>query len=427
MTLTARILRWVAWLIAGAVAVGLLVHVVFSGPATTTYTAYFPRTTGLYSGDEVRILGVKVGTVSTISAGPKQVKVTFEVDSSQKLPAGVKAAIVTQSLVSGRFIQLAPAYTGGAVQAADQAIPLSRTAVPVEFDQLKVQLTRLATALAPTATDPAGAVGGVLTAADANLHGNAAQLNAMLQNLADAASTIAANRGDLFGTVRSLQGFVSALNASDASVRSFSAQLSHASNLLADDRSSLGTALSALQSAVTDVNTFLKENRSALRGGIGAATELSKTLAAKNYQIAELLHVAPTALDNFYNIIDPRYNSAVGTITLTNFNNLSELVCHLVLSQGGTVDTCMQVLTPVLSALHLNSLSLQLSQELNNLFGGTGGSGTATAPAPAAGTSPKPGGGSTSAAPVTGAGGSIVDDPTKAGGLLNLLLPGGGL
>ena len=98
-----------------------------------TYIAYFANTNGLYTGDEVRILGVAVGTVDRSSRSPTH-KVTFSVDSQYPVPADVRAAILSPSLVSARAIQLVPAYSGGPKLAAGASIPQERTAVPVEWD-----------------------------------------------------------------------------------------------------------------------------------------------------------------------------------------------------------------------------------------------------------------------------------------------------
>ena len=76
---------------------------------------------------------------------------------------------------------------------------ITKTATPVEFDQVRRQLTRLATSLAPTAHDHRGALGGAVRTADANLTGNAAQLNTMLHQLSLASDTLSSSRGDLFG------------------------------------------------------------------------------------------------------------------------------------------------------------------------------------------------------------------------------------
>ena len=78
-----------------------------------TFAAYFANANGLYTGDEVRILGVAVGTVDAIDPQPGRTKVTFSVDSQYPVPADVQAAILSPSLVSARAIQLVPAYSGG--------------------------------------------------------------------------------------------------------------------------------------------------------------------------------------------------------------------------------------------------------------------------------------------------------------------------
>ena len=100
--------------------------------ARSTYVAYFANTNGLYTGDDIRILGVTVGTVEKIEPQPRAAKVTFSVDSQYALPADVRAAILSPSLVSARAIQLVPAYTGGPRLAAGSTIALDRTVVPVE-------------------------------------------------------------------------------------------------------------------------------------------------------------------------------------------------------------------------------------------------------------------------------------------------------
>ena len=51
-------------LVAGTV---FLVRQAFFGP--TTITAYFPTATSIYPGDEVRVSGVKVGTIESIKPG----------------------------------------------------------------------------------------------------------------------------------------------------------------------------------------------------------------------------------------------------------------------------------------------------------------------------------------------------------------------
>ena len=83
------------------VLVTLGIKVFTGGDDGTELTAYFSRTTGLYVGDDVRVLGVRVGEVDSITPGPKHVTVTFTVDHGVDVPAKVKAAIVAPNLVTG--------------------------------------------------------------------------------------------------------------------------------------------------------------------------------------------------------------------------------------------------------------------------------------------------------------------------------------
>ena len=86
----------------------LLVRNVFFAP--TTITAYFPTATSIYPGDEVRVSGVKVGTIESITPEGTQTKMTMKVDHGVPIPADAKAVIVAQNLVAARYVQLTPAY-----------------------------------------------------------------------------------------------------------------------------------------------------------------------------------------------------------------------------------------------------------------------------------------------------------------------------
>ena len=136
-----------------------------------TFVAYFANTNGLYTGDEVRILGVAVGTVDEIDPQPDATKVTFSVDTQYPVPADVQAAILSPSLVSARAIQLVPAYSGGPKLAAGATIPQERTAVPVEWDDFRQQLEKLTDSLQPTTPGGPSAVGEFINTAAANLRG----------------------------------------------------------------------------------------------------------------------------------------------------------------------------------------------------------------------------------------------------------------
>ncbi|MDR3658858.1 MAG: MlaD family protein, partial [Mycobacterium sp.] len=74
--------------------------------------AYFVNAVGLYAGDDVRVLGVPVGTINTVEPQANSVKVTMTLQDGVKIPADARAIIISPNLVAARFIQFTPAYSG---------------------------------------------------------------------------------------------------------------------------------------------------------------------------------------------------------------------------------------------------------------------------------------------------------------------------
>ena len=169
----------VGLVVAGA---ALLVRNTFFGPRTIT--AYFTTATAIYPGDEVRVSGVKVGTIKSIQPQGTQAKMTLKVDHGVSVPADAKAVIVASNLVAARYVQLSPAYRdSGPVMRDGAVIPVERTAVPVEWDEVKAQLMRLATDLGPKSGVSGTSVGRFIDSAANALDGNGDKLRQTLGQL----------------------------------------------------------------------------------------------------------------------------------------------------------------------------------------------------------------------------------------------------
>ncbi len=107
-------------------------------------TVMFPSTTSLYEGAQVKVLGVRVGTVESIEVEGTQVRVSMTYDPDVKIPADVHAVIVPPSVVGDRFVQLTPAYTGGEVLADGATLGIERSGVPLELDDTYRALDQVA-------------------------------------------------------------------------------------------------------------------------------------------------------------------------------------------------------------------------------------------------------------------------------------------
>jgi phospholipid/cholesterol/gamma-HCH transport system substrate-binding protein len=72
--------------------------------------AIFPNATGVSAGTDVRVSGLKVGTVTGLSLDPQsyQVKVAIALDPDVKLPADSSAAVTSDGLLGSSFVAFTP-------------------------------------------------------------------------------------------------------------------------------------------------------------------------------------------------------------------------------------------------------------------------------------------------------------------------------
>jgi phospholipid/cholesterol/gamma-HCH transport system substrate-binding protein len=340
-----------------------------------TITAYFSQTPGLYVGDDVRVLGIKVGSIDAITPQPGRVRVDMHYDADRPVPANARAAVVAATLVSGRYVQLAPVYRGGPQLPDGGTIPESRTVVPVEWDQVKDQLARLSTDLGPNAeSDPQGALNRLLQVGAANLQGNGKTLHDTIAQVSRAVTTISDGRQDLFATVRNLQVTVSALAAIDPQVDRFNRQLADVSQILDDNRTDLATAIQTFDRATPVIQQFVAQNRDQLSGRLAELQRVSQNLSDNRQELGNLLQKAPTAFDNLHNIYDPVTGTLTGALALNQFGNPAQFLCSAVFGAGnptGTIDTtspqgkqalnvCRQGLGGLGQVLQQNNVPLQV-------------------------------------------------------------------
>jgi phospholipid/cholesterol/gamma-HCH transport system substrate-binding protein len=311
--------RVIALLVAAAVlAVGVVVALAATSSSNKTLVAYFPRITGIYAGSSVRILGVPVGTVTKITVQGTRVRVDISYNSKYRLPADVDAVIVPPSIVSDRYIDLDPVYSGGPVLADHATIPQSRTEVPIELDQIFAEINQLNVALGPDGANRNGALSHLINISALNLAGNGKQFNTAITQFANLISTLSANRGNFFATLANLEKFSATLAADDGGVRQVAGYLAAVSGQLDAERQDLGLALRNLAIALNQVATFVRDNRSELTADIGGLTRVTGALLTQKRALEEFLDEAPTALVDLALTYDP------ATQTLYTRNNSNE-------------------------------------------------------------------------------------------------------
>lgn len=285
-----------------------LIPVLTEGPGRRI-TAYFATTIGVYPGSDVRVLGVQVGSVESIEPQGTRVKVGMAVDEDVDVPAGARAVVIAPNLVSDRYIQLDPAYSGGPKMAEGASIDVSRTATPLELDQLYAAVRKFANDLGPEGLNAQGALSDVITVGAANLGGNGKLLNTTIADLGKASQTLADSSGDLYATVSNLNEFSEMLRGNEAQIRLVENQFAEVSEFLAADRQELGAALASLARALGEVKRFIADNREALKSNVDKLAGITKVLVDQRASLAEILDTAPLVAQNALNSYDPKTRS----------------------------------------------------------------------------------------------------------------------
>jgi phospholipid/cholesterol/gamma-HCH transport system substrate-binding protein len=341
-------------------AAGVLVAVRNNGDQQRIWvTAYFENSNGLFAGDDVRILGVPVGQVDRIDPEPSRAKITFWVDGRYPIPADAKAVILSPQLVTGRAIQLTPVYSGGPAMASGAVVGQERTAVPVEWDDVRIQLQRLTKLLQPSEPGGVSTLGAVINTAADNLRGQGANIRETVVKLSQVLDTLGDHSTDIFTTFTNLSTLVSALHDSADLLEQLNENMAAVTSLVADDPAKVARTVEDLGAVIGDVETFADDNTEAIGTASDKLASISDVLVASLEDLKQTLHIAPGTVANFYNIFEPANGSLTGALAVNNFANPVSFICGAIqaASRLGAEESsklCVQYLAPIVKNRQYN-------------------------------------------------------------------------
>ena len=287
----------------------------FRGGDTKSLTAHFPRTVSIYEGSDVRVLGVPIGKVDSVTPSGTDVVVTMSYDADVKIPADAKAVIIAPSIVGDRYVQITPAYTGGETLPDGATLSTDNTSVPLELDQIYSSLNDLNVALGPNGANKNGALTDLLEVTAENFGGQGEQFHQTISDFSQLSQTLEDNKEELFGSAAQLEEFIFTLAQNDSTVRAFNESLSNVSTMLNGEKEELAAALQNLSVALGEVTTFVRDNKDSLSRNIKGINRVAKVLVKQRAALEETLINAPIALNN----LALTYNPQAGTLD-TNAN-----------------------------------------------------------------------------------------------------------
>ena len=286
-----------------ALAVALVSGCGVFGSSPVRISAQFADAIGLYVGNDVSVLGLKIGTVTAIHPEGTHVVVDMSIDPDVKVPANVGAVTMSPSVVTDRRVELTPVYRGGPTLRDGDLIPLDRTHTPVEIDRVFAAADRL-TGQLNSAAGGNPALSDALSVAASTFAGNGDKVRQGIHGLAAAIGVGADQRDQLVNLVKDVDQLTQKAADNDNTIRQFSSNLTDATSLLDDQGPHLRQVLDNLNELLDRTNQLISDNRSKGEDTLDNVRVTARTLADRRRELAEAADVLPTAFQNLYNIVD---------------------------------------------------------------------------------------------------------------------------
>jgi ABC-type transporter Mla subunit MlaD len=242
-------------------------------------------------------------------------------------------------------------------------IPLERTAMPVEWDEVKSQLMRLATDLGPNSKVSTPSVARFIDSAANALEGNGDKLRQTLAQLSGVGRILANGSGNIVDIIKNLQTFVTALRDTNTQIVQFQDRFATLTSVLNETRSDLDAAVTNLSVAVGEVQRFIAGTRDKASEQVQRLADVTQNFVDHRIDIENILHVAPNAFANFYNIYDPDTGMSDGTFVVTQLSNPVDSVCTMVgaienVTSPESAKLCAEYIGPGLRLLNFNYLPI---------------------------------------------------------------------
>lgn len=213
----------------------------FAQPSSKTYsvTADVAQAPNLFAGGRVMVRGVEVGAISKVEPGPDGVRVTMAIEESVALPSDARLSIVPITVIADRYVQLFPPYEGGSKLVDGDHIPLERTSIPAELDDVLAQLKGLLAALEPGPGERRGPLAKLIVSLDEAFGGRAGALAGTIEGSASVLENLADSSADITGLIRNLDGLFIALANRSSEIGLVNERFATVAESLAGDQENL--------------------------------------------------------------------------------------------------------------------------------------------------------------------------------------------
>ncbi|HEY3089106.1 MAG TPA: MCE family protein [Jatrophihabitantaceae bacterium] len=267
---------------------------------TITYRADFSDATQLNDGDDVRVAGVRVGTVKSIKlveVGDRRLaQVTFSVQASRLLPLQSHARIRYRNLVGQRYVEITPPDPNevDAAHVDPNAVMTRNALIPVQRTENALDLTTVFAGFQPLfqGLDP-GEINSLSQEIIETLQGEGGSVDLLLQQTADLANSIADKDQVIGNLIDHLNSVLAAVSDRDEQLTDLIDTLQQFVSGYAADREAIGGAIDGVNQLATETTGLLEKVRPGIRQDVTDLTSLAENLNAGAPTIAGVIQRLP--------------------------------------------------------------------------------------------------------------------------------------
>ncbi len=297
------ILRRYPWQIAGLVGFTFIALLMTMTVANTLarrdsgemrhYSALFTDASGIRVGDDVRIAGVRVGSVQRRTLDDGLARIDFTLASDQAIRTDTVSRISYLNLLGQRYLALEAGSTTG------KQLPEGST-IGVESTRPALDLTELFNAFKPMfdALDPED-VNLIANEVVQTLQGEGPRLTHLMEQTSVLTAHLADRDDVISRVIANVTTVMQATSEHREELRSVIGGLDGLVGDLADDSGDIDSAVVALDRMTASVGGLLDETSGPLSTALERFTELGKTIVANNDLLASTLDDTPRLLEGF--------------------------------------------------------------------------------------------------------------------------------
>lgn len=257
--------------------------------STNSYKAIFTDASGLTHGDDVRIAGVRVGTVSGIKIVKHNLaQVSFTVVKSRPLPDSSEITLRYRNLVGQRYLDI----TQGAGD--PNKLLQDHGTVPVTQTHPALDLTTLFNGFKPLFQGlDAPSINSLSDAIIKTLQGEGGALESLLGTLASVTNALADKDQVIGDVVDNLASVLTAIGDRDNELSDLITQLQGFVSGLAQDHTTIGNAIAGINNLATTTSSLLSQVRAPLARDIVDLSALTANLNNNKATIQKVFNLLP--------------------------------------------------------------------------------------------------------------------------------------